>query len=148
MRSNFDWRLSISTLTFVSILSLCATAQTIIDFGALPACAQPCTILQQAQALCVPPAAPATDQSIYKICFCQSAYLQPLYSTPNGVCDAFCSQPDLAAIQGWFLGFCRAPNPPVAAPPAAGSTNAASGRSGAPSSPSSSSEGNWSVSLY
>ncbi len=126
-------------------------AQTLLDFSVLPACAQGCTLLQQAQGACVPPAVPAGDQAAAQGCFCQSAYLRTLYQSPNGVCDAFCGQPDLVSIQGWYVGLCQAGVPTTTAPaPGATETPAASGAQeeddGARSSQRSndSNSGNWS----
>ncbi|KAK4996812.1 hypothetical protein LTR66_003660, partial [Elasticomyces elasticus] len=95
----------------LTVVSRVVEAQQLLVYGAnaLPACAQQCSLLQQAQAVCVPPAAPATNQAAYESCFCQSAYLRTLYTTPNGVCDAFCTaQSDLVQIQQWYIRSCNA----------------------------------------
>lgn len=109
--------LLLSALSVFSILLPVASAQQLLQYGAgqLPTCAQGCTLLQQAQAACTPPQAPATSQQQYLSCFCQSAYLRTLYQSPNGVCDASCAQSDLSQIQSWYTGLCKN----GAAPPAA-----------------------------
>ncbi|KAI9714463.1 MAG: hypothetical protein M1820_000424 [Bogoriella megaspora] len=96
-----------TALTVLSVLPFASTQQ-LLQFGngQLPECAQGCTLLSQAQAACVPPAAPATGQQQYQSCFCQSAYLRTLYQSPNGVCDASCGQSDLVSIQKWYTGLC------------------------------------------
>ena len=83
-----------------------STGQPIIP-STLPACAQTCGILLQAQAACTaPPNAP--PGGTYGLpCFCQSAFLGPLKSAaPSNIC-ATCSTTDNAAIQSWFQGACK-----------------------------------------
>ena len=104
-----SWLFNALTALFVLLLANVTSAQSVLDPAALPPCAEECTILQQAQSGCVPPAAPATDQQTYESCFCQSVFLQPLFTSPNGVCDQFCTErSDLVQIQGWFTGLCQA----------------------------------------
>lgn len=88
---------------FTLLFSL-ASSQTLIS-PTLPACAQQCATLLQAQAGCVPPAALVSDQSTYQSCFCQSAFLTPLAANPSTICPA-CSPVDLTTLQTWFTGFC------------------------------------------
>jgi len=80
-------------------------AQTLIS-STLPACAQQCPVLIQAQGGCVPPAAPVTNQGIYQSCFCQSTFLQPLYGGPTPLCPS-CPPADMTTIQNWFQGLCK-----------------------------------------
>jgi len=80
-------------------------AQTLIS-STLPACAQQCPVLIQAQGGCVPPAAPVTNQGIYQSCFCQSTFLQPLYGVPTPLCPS-CPPADMTTIQNWFQGLCK-----------------------------------------
>jgi hypothetical protein len=102
----------------LSLLSLVPSsiqqAQTFLPAAAsssFPQCAYACTLLEQAQTICLPPSAPVTSQAIYNSCFCQSGLLQPFYSSPNGVCDQFCPNPaDLVTLQNWYKGFCAAQN--------------------------------------
>jgi hypothetical protein len=111
----------VSALLLASNLFVPAVlAQTpqLIDPNALPACALNCALLNQAQAACLPPAAPVSNKAGYDACFCQSAYLQPFYSSPNGVCDAECASDTaaLSQIQKWYTGLCKAaaaPEPPT-----------------------------------
>ena len=72
----------------------------------LPACAQQCTILTQAQGSCTPPLAPVTTDTIYESCFCQSALLTSLYSNTNAQLCTSCSSTDMATIQQWYQGVC------------------------------------------
>ena len=104
--------LLISAFTVLSLLPT-TSAQVLLQYGdgQLPSCAQGCTLLNQAQSACVPPAAPATNQATYQSCFCQSAYLRTLYQSPNGVCDANCGQSDLVKIQQWYTGLCKSGAP-------------------------------------
>lgn len=81
-----------------------ASSQSFIS-TTLPACAQQCATLQNAQTGCVPPAAPITNQGIYLSCFCESALLKPLSAAPSTVCPT-CSAADLQTLQSWFSGFC------------------------------------------
>ena len=95
-----------SGLFLVNVVS----AQGILSYGdnALPACAQSCQFLQQAQAACFPPAVPTTDQATYLSCFCQSGYLATLRLSPSGTCDAVCTSPgDQTTIQTWYLSICN-----------------------------------------
>ena len=81
----------------------------ILVFGAnaLPSCANGCQMLLNAQSGCVPPAAPVTSPQIYKSCFCQSALLITLRTTPVGVCDTVCTDPTaLTQIMTWYNSYC------------------------------------------
>ena len=100
-------RLLVLVYSLVALQAPSAVAQEVLDFGILPACAGTCPSLVDAQASCVPPAAPVTDQETYESCFCQNAFLEPLFTSPNGVCDAFCAQPELDRIWQWFTGLCQ-----------------------------------------
>ncbi|PSK56976.1 pre-mRNA-processing-splicing factor 8 [Elsinoe australis] len=86
------------------------TAQQLLTFGpnALPTCAQNCQYLSQAQAACVPPAAPATGQVTYLACFCQSAYLVNLRSDATQLCGNVCQGSDLPLISQWYTNTCAA----------------------------------------
>ncbi|KAI9868259.1 MAG: hypothetical protein M1830_005687 [Pleopsidium flavum] len=88
--------------------SVLSQTPTLLNFapGALPACANLCTPLYNAQNACIPPAAPATNQQTYQGCFCQSGYLTSLYNTPTGICDQACGSADLTQIQNWYKGLC------------------------------------------
>ena len=66
----------------------------------LPACAQQCTILTNAQQSCT------SNPTAYQSCFCQSSLLSQLYiSQPVQLCTQ-CSATDMAAIQSWYKGTC------------------------------------------
>lgn len=101
---------------FALVFSLTA-AQTIIP-PTIPICAQTCAILLDAQRGCVPPAAPVEDPGIYQSCFCLSALLTQLPSSPAAVCPS-CPSADLVQLQSWFSGLCKPGSPvnPVSAPP-------------------------------
>jgi hypothetical protein len=97
-----------SCFTLFAGLFILVSAQegTIIDKSKLPACALTCQLLIGAQALCVPPTAPVTNQATYQACFINSNYMLPYrQSNPNGVCDAECpSAADRQQILTWFTG--------------------------------------------
>jgi len=122
-------------MRLTALLALClslasvAVAQTVLVYGdnALPTCAQSCTLLQQAQSACVPPAAPVTDQATYQSCFCQSGYLTTLKTSAAGVCDTACGSSDQQQVQTWYLSTCQLGTTDAAATvtPAGASTSAA-----------------------
>ena len=98
-----------STLTILGLLVSSVSSQ-LLNFapGNLPACAQSCQTLQNAQTVCVPPAAPATGQLSYQSCFCQSAYLTTLRQSSAGICDTSCPNPtDATQIQKWYINLCN-----------------------------------------
>lgn len=103
-----------SVSAFALFLGL-TVAQTIIP-PTIPVCAQTCTILLDAQRGCVPPAAPVTSQEIYQSCFCLSALLTQLPSSPSVICPA-CSSVDQGLLQSWFSDLCK-PGAPVNSVPA------------------------------
>ena len=97
------------TILLASLTATGTSAQQLLVFGdnALPSCAQQCSSLVQAQAACVPPAGPVTDQDTYKSCFCQSGYLTALENSPGTVCDDVCSATDdLTQIAIWYSKNC------------------------------------------
>lgn len=107
-----------SAVLFSILLHVTSTAaQTLLVYGnnALPTCAQGCTLLTQAQAGCIPPAAPVTDQATYESCFCQSGYLKTLSTSTTGICDTVCSGSDLTQIQTWYINNCKDDGADVAA---------------------------------
>lgn len=92
-------------------------AQTVLVYGTndLPTCAQGCTLLTNAQAACVPPAAPVTNQATYESCFCQSGYLSTLSTSTSGICDTVCDTTDVTQIQSWYVANCKNDGADVAA---------------------------------
>ncbi|KAI9755032.1 MAG: hypothetical protein M4579_004435 [Chaenotheca gracillima] len=116
--------LQIVLLAFLASLLVCNAQQNsqsaqLLDFtpGALPICANGCQPLQAAQGACVPPAVPASNTATYQSCFCHSAFLQTLFTSPNGVCDSACPGPnDLAQVRTWFLSKCRSSASATAGP--------------------------------
>ncbi|KAI9788947.1 MAG: hypothetical protein M1833_002790 [Piccolia ochrophora] len=115
---------STSLLDISRVPPLAAAQSTqLLDFspGALPACAQACTPLYSAQGACVAvPGGAATPDP--KACFCQSAYLQSLYSTQAGLCDTACPPDALGQIRTWFNAQC----PRAAAQPGPGGSTTSS----------------------
>ena len=98
------------------ILSLISAQQVTLIPASLPACAQSCPLLIQAQGACVPPAALVTNPATYQSCFCQSAFLGPLRSSPtSNICAPQCPDADFATIGTWYKGLCGIGG---AAPPA------------------------------
>jgi hypothetical protein len=90
-----------------------ALAESVIDYNKIPGCARQCTVLDQAEKGCVPPAAPSSNQATYQSCFCQSALLSPLRSS-GSQCQPACSQEDATKISQYYTGLCNGPvvNPP------------------------------------
>lgn len=76
----------------------------------LPACAQSCQTLIQAQSACVPPPtgqAAVSDSATYSSCFCNSAYLTNLKAgAAQGVCPT-CSAGETTTLQSWYQSFCK-----------------------------------------
>lgn len=97
---------SVKTTLLVLLSASFASAQLLAQ--GLPACAQSCTLLNQAAQACGGTA--SANQAIWA-CFCQSAYLTTLKSTPNGVCDAFCPDPaQNQQVMSWYQGNCGSDN--------------------------------------
>ena len=75
----------------------------------LPACAQSCPTLLQAQSACVPPpngAAAVSNSATYNSCFCHSNYLVALNGqSAQSVCPT-CSAGDTTSLQSWYQAFC------------------------------------------
>ena len=69
----------------------------------LPSCAPVCPALINAQQACAPT---ASDQATYKTCFCESAYLNTVQTSPSNICSPQCSDADFGSIANWFKGFC------------------------------------------
>ena len=97
-----------STLAILFLLYISTTAaETVLLFGnnALPTCAQQCPVIIQAQAACVPPSAPVTNQAAYESCFCQSGYLKTI-TTDTTPCSGVCSGNDLTQLSEWYSNTC------------------------------------------
>jgi len=86
-------------------------AQTILPSSGsatFPQCALSCETLVAAQNSCLPPEAPVSDQSIYTNCFCDSALLTQLHTSPDGTCDANCpAASDRQLLENWYNSFCN-----------------------------------------
>ncbi|THW32208.1 hypothetical protein D6D19_09739 [Aureobasidium pullulans] len=111
-------------LAIVASLAASAMAQQLLVYSdsALPSCAQQCTILQNAQTGCIPPAAPVTDAVIYESCFCQSGYLTPLKAAGSTLCSDVCEAADVAKIATWYQSNCADNGVAAAAQVSAGTT--------------------------
>jgi hypothetical protein len=115
----------------LSFLVSRSLAQALIS-NSLPACGQQCPTLLQAQGGCVPPAAPVTNPNIYQSCFCQSAFLTPLFTGATSLCPA-CSPAEMGTIESWFQESCAVPNQgPPEEQPAAPSTTSTSSKGAVP----------------
>lgn len=94
-------------LFFPALFTALTAAQNNLPSN-LPACAQQCTIITNAQQSC------ASNQAAYQSCFCQSALLSQLYSPqPVQLCTQ-CSATDMSAIQSWYKGTCQQGGAPAA----------------------------------
>jgi len=95
------------TTIFALLSSSLASAQLLAAQG-LPACAQTCTLLNNAAQACSGTA--SANQATWS-CFCQSGYLTGLYSSPSGICDAFCTDPaQNQQVMTWYTGNCGTDN--------------------------------------
>ncbi|CAD0091252.1 unnamed protein product [Aureobasidium vineae] len=108
----------------VASLAAAVSAQQLLVYSdtALPSCAQQCTVLQNAQTGCIPPAAPVTDAVIYESCFCQSGYLTTLKAAGSTICSDVCEAADVAKIASWYQSNCADNGVAAAARVSAGTT--------------------------
>ncbi|KAF2652540.1 hypothetical protein K491DRAFT_45497 [Lophiostoma macrostomum CBS 122681] len=95
-------------LGVVLVAAALAVAESVMDFSKLPACAENCAVLKNADAGCVPPAAPVTDQGTYQSCVCASTLLTSLHSS-GALCQAFCSADDSSTISQYYNSLCKGP---------------------------------------
>lgn len=96
-------------LLLLSSPSLVFAQQNVLTNGnsQLPACAQNCPLLQQANTAC---ASTGTPQAAWT-CFCQSAYLTNLYNTAVGICDSVCTDATQnAQVSTWYKSNCGTDN--------------------------------------
>jgi len=116
----------ISIIIVAFALITYGVAQTILPSSGsatFPQCALSCETLVAAQNSCLPPAAPVSDQSIYTSCFCESALLTQLHTSPDGTCDANCpGESDRQLLENWYNSFC---NSGTTTTTTAGGTNSA-----------------------
>jgi hypothetical protein len=95
--------LGLVPLVFAQNVQLLPTAAS----STFPACALSCAVLTQAQDSCIPPAAPVTNQATYVNCFCQSALLTTLHTSPDSLCTAYCTvESDRQLLEQWYNNFC------------------------------------------
>lgn len=94
-----------STSALLSCLASLTSAQLLTNGNSqLPSCASSCTLLNQAAQACG--GTTTADQAIW-VCFCHSAYLTSLYSSPNGICDQSCTDPsDNQQVMTWYTSNC------------------------------------------
>lgn len=120
-------------LLFAWVATSLVVAQNVINFSQLPECARSqCAILAEADANCVPPKAPVTNQGIYQSCVCESALLQGLKATGQLCQNTGCSAEDAGKISQYYKDLCAGPvvqpAPTAAAPTATTTTNTATNR--------------------
>lgn len=95
------------TTTFLAFLYASLASAQLLAQG-LPACAQSCQSLNQAATACG--GLQSANQAIWS-CFCQSGYLTTLYSSPTGICDAYCTDPSQnQQVMTWYQGNCGSDN--------------------------------------
>ena len=114
-------RQSAFILSFLLVFRSLTTAQQLSILPTnIPSCAQSCTILQLAQAACLPPASPNGNAATYQSCFCQSSYLTvlrlPISDGRGNVCRRQCSDDDYGKIVAGYLQFCYSPISSVQSP--------------------------------
>ncbi|KAL1854837.1 hypothetical protein VTK73DRAFT_8690 [Phialemonium thermophilum] len=81
---------------------------TLFPLATLPACANECGHLFDANGACVPPAQPTAAASVYDACFCADSRLTAFSTGTAGVCDDACTATpaDLNSIRNWYTSFC------------------------------------------
>lgn len=95
------------TTALLALLSASLASAQLLAQG-LPTCAQSCTTLNQAAQACNGVA--SADQNTWA-CFCQSGYLKSLYSSPSGICDAFCTDASQnQQVMTWYQTNCGSDN--------------------------------------
>ncbi|KAL3456491.1 hypothetical protein BJX64DRAFT_40213 [Aspergillus heterothallicus] len=104
---------SLSTLFYLTLAfssSILAQDVSLLPSAAsdsFPACGLTCPNLIQADDACTPPTAAVSNQQTYVTCFCQSALLTTLQSSPWGTCDTVCvTEADATLLQQWYVNFC------------------------------------------
>ncbi|TDZ41489.1 hypothetical protein CTRI78_v009593 [Colletotrichum trifolii] len=118
---------------------------TLVPFAQLPACAEKCGVLFDANGACVPPAVPAADETTYDNCMCNFGALQPWKTAATGVCEyAGCDAAGFSSIQGWFTSMCNSVQGGATQSSASSAATNTSGSSkGSSSSSSSGNGGDW-----
>jgi hypothetical protein len=96
-------------ILLLSATALLSHAQNFVPTAAegnFPACGASCAVLQQAQSTCITQTG-QNNALAAENCFCQSATLQALYTTPDAICVAECPQSqDRVNLRLWFTSFC------------------------------------------
>jgi hypothetical protein len=96
-------------ILLLSATALLSRAQNFVPTtadGNFPACGASCAVLQQAQSTCISQTG-QNNALAAENCFCQSATLQGLYTTPDAVCVSECPQSqDRVNLRLWFTTFC------------------------------------------
>ncbi|OAL53411.1 hypothetical protein IQ07DRAFT_360096 [Pyrenochaeta sp. DS3sAY3a] len=102
-------------MKLLALLLLAAGAQAqirvsfVFEYNQMPSCARECAILEKAEAVCLPPAAPHTNKETYKDCVCQSEYLQHLY-TGGELCHGPCNYDEGIIIHNYYSKLCNVPH--------------------------------------
>jgi len=102
-----------STVMAQATSTIAATASiTLIDFAALPTCAEQCGMLFDAQGSCTPPGVPPSNLLSYEECFCAFPEVQVFYTPGDTICPNACtdsnSVAELSTIRSWFTNYCAA----------------------------------------
>ncbi|RHZ72396.1 hypothetical protein CDV55_108454 [Aspergillus turcosus] len=123
--------LHLLVIAFFLTTTVLATTDTILPSAAsatFPACALSCSTLQNAAGSCL--ASPVDTHAVHVSCFCQSALLSSLKTSPNGPCDSSCTNPsDRQLLQTWYINYCNSggATTTTTAAAAAATTTSASG---------------------
>ncbi|KAL2801877.1 hypothetical protein BJX63DRAFT_146157 [Aspergillus granulosus] len=103
---------SLPTLCYLALAfssSILAQDVTFLPSAAsdsFPACGLTCTNLIQADDSCTPPTAVVSNAQTYFSCFCQSALLANLQTSPWGTCDTCTTEADATLLQQWYVNSC------------------------------------------
>ncbi|EGO51963.1 hypothetical protein NEUTE1DRAFT_132758 [Neurospora tetrasperma FGSC 2508] len=86
---------------------MAAPVTTVFPTQSLPACVTACGPLYDVNGACATATAAA---NVLQNCFCGDARLAPFSTGTAGVCDGACAATptDLARIQAWYTGYCKA----------------------------------------
>ncbi|KAK5111525.1 hypothetical protein LTR62_004820 [Meristemomyces frigidus] len=92
-------------LLLTAALVASTTAQLLTNGNSqFPSCASSCPLLNQAAQAC---GGTTTATTQIWSCFCQSAYLRTLYTSPAGICDSVCTNPsDNQQVMSWYTTNC------------------------------------------
>jgi len=104
--------LLLRTFVLLQIFTSTVVSQKIVPSSGsstFPQCAVNCPVLIQAQAACLPPSAPVSNDATYTSCYCQSSYLTTLHTEASTTCGSSCpSTSDQQLLVTWYGDFCAA----------------------------------------